>query len=116
MDIKPEDAGFQFLSERKEHSINLRIGENLLRWIDEHAKEAGANRSAVIIRALVEFASRVDGVRVAALNNDMQELLENMANSLELVPGEDGKFRLEIVEADVIRLDGEEAREEKKGA
>lgn len=115
MDIKPGDAGFQFLSERKEHSINLRIGENLLRWIDEHAKEAGANRSAVIIRALVEFASRIDGVRVATLNSDMQELIEGMANFLHIVPGKDGRFRLEKIEAEVVRLDGEEASV-KKGA
>jgi len=115
MDIRPDDAGFQFLSERKEHSINLRVGENLLSWIDDHAKDTDTNRSAVIIRALVEYASRVDGMRVATLNKSMQELIENMANNLELVPGKDGKFRLEMVDAEVVRLDGEEVSV-KKGA
>jgi hypothetical protein len=108
MEVQPEDAGFQFLSERKEHSINMRIGDNLLRWLDSQAQDGGTTRSALIIRALVEYACRVDGMRVAGLNSDMQDLIENMANNLELVPGKDGKFRLQMVDAEVIRLDGEE--------
>ncbi len=108
MEVQPEDAGFQFLSERKDHSINMRIGDNLLRWLDGHAQENSTTRSALIIRALVEYACRVDGMRVAGLNNDMQGLIENMANNLELVPGKDGSFRLQMVDAEVVRLDGEE--------
>ena len=103
-----DDMGFQFLSEKKDKSIKLRIGENLLDWLDKYAERANMSRTAVITQALVEFACRLEGVRTAQFNMDTNELLKSVAKHLEIVPGEDGKMALRVCDLGVVPLNGEE--------
>jgi predicted transcriptional regulator len=94
-------------------AINIRIGDNLLSWLDAYAEGAEMSRTAVIIQACVEFASRVQGVRTAQVNMDMA-LLKSFAEHIQIVPGEDGKMSLELCNLGVVHLNGEEIGKEKK--
>ncbi len=110
-----EDLGFKFLSEKKDKAITLRLGENMLSWLDKRAEAKGMSRTAVITQALVEFACRFEGVRTAQFNSDVTSLLKSMADHLEIVPGEDGKMALRVCDLGVVQLNGEEISQRRTG-
>lgn len=110
-----EDLGFRFLSEKKDKAITLRLGENMLDWLDKYAKRANMSRTAVITQALVEFACRFEGVRTAQFNMDSNELLKSMAKHLEIVPGEGGKMAIQVCDLGVVQLNGEEISQKETG-
>ena len=98
---------FNFFQEKKEHSIQVRIGKSLLDKIDSYAKELQMTRSSIIIQALIEFASRIEGTREAKLQSDIGEMLEEMTKHIELVPNEKGGMSMQMVRPEIIHLDGE---------
>ena len=112
-----EPNPFQFIQEKKEHSIPVRMGSGLLKWIDDHAKDMNMHRSSVVLQAMVEYISRVEGMREAKLEYDLQQMFESMSKHIELVPNDRGGLSMQIVSPDVVRLDGEEGepKEEKDG-
>ena len=108
---------FQFMQEKKEHAIPVRMGSGLLKWIDDHAKDMNVHRSSVILQAMVEYISRVEGMREAKLEFDLEQMFESMSKHIELVPNDHGGLSMQIVSPGVVRLDGEEGepKEEKDG-
>ncbi len=110
-----EDLGFKFLSEKKDKQIALRLGENMLQWLDNRAEATGMSRTGVIQQALVEFACRIEGVRTLQFNQDVSALLKSMADHLEIVPGEDGKMALQVCDLGVVQLNGEEISQRRTG-
>lgn len=105
---------FQFIQEKKEHSIPVRMGSGLLKWIDNHAKDMNMHRSSVVLQALIEYISREEGMREAKLEFDLQQMFESMSKHIELVPNDHGGLTMQIVSPGVVRLDGEEGEPEEK--
>ncbi len=108
---------FQFMQEKKEHAIPVRMGSGLLKWIDNHAKDINVHRSSIILQAMIEYISRVEGMREAKLEFDLQQMFEEMTKQVELVPNDRGGLSMQIVSPGVVRLDGEEGvtKEERNG-
>ncbi len=104
MDNKITNNPFHFLSEKKEKTIQIRIGQGLLEWVDGYAEQAGTTRSALILQSIVEFASRVEAVREANLQIDINVLLSEIANCMKIVPDDKGGYRMEKVEASIVEL------------
>lgn len=105
---------FQFIQEKKEHSIPVRMGSGLLKWIDSHAKDMNMHRSSVVLQALIEYISREEGMREAKLEFDLEQMFESMSKHIELVPNDRGGLSMQIVSPGVVRLDGEEGEPEEK--
>lgn len=106
-----DNSVFNFFQEKKEHSIQVRIGKSLLDKIDSYAKEWKMTRSSIIIQALIEFASRIEGTREAKLQENIGQMLEEMTRHIELVPNEKGGMSMQMVQPEIIRLDGEGGQE-----
>lgn len=105
---------FTFLSEKKECAIQIRIGQGLLSWIDQHAEDFNMNRSSVIMQALVEYAGKVEGVREARNHSLMEILKKRSSDQVRLTPTGDGGYIMEVVEPGVVTPDGEEVPMKKK--
>lgn len=101
---------FSFLSEKRERAVQVRIGQGLLAWIDQHAQEFNMNRSSVIMQALVEYAGKVEGIREARNHSLMEALKKSSPDQIRLIPTGDGGYIMEVVKPGVVTPEGEEVQ------
>lgn len=100
------------LSQKKERMVQVRIGKNLCDLLDDYANKMNISRSALIYLALENYIREMEGIRKQKLQTDIETMFKEMTRYIELVPNGKGGMSMQMVQPEIIRLDGEGGQNE----